>query len=141
MLGWAAEPNRFLFTVWSLQLNELPPLFLTIVPHSLKHLSLKCLQRQMNRHRESQPSNWGDGNSLEDRLDLKSKPCLSCGGGRGTSWKFSRKAPKLPFSLSLMALPGISRRHLSLPNVQNSKGLPGDNEILQMLTSVKIFSV
>lgn len=99
MLGRAVKLDLFLFTVWSLQFNELPPLFLTIVPHSLKHLSLKCLQRQMNRHRESQPTNWGDRNSLEDRLDLKSKPCLSWRGGWGNFLEILQQSPKLPFSL------------------------------------------
>lgn len=55
--GVIGEAEPLLFTVWSLRLNELPPWFSTIVPHSLKRLSLKCFQRQMNRHRESRPTN------------------------------------------------------------------------------------
>lgn len=80
----SGEAEPLLCTVWPLQFNELPPLCVTIVPHSLKHLSLKVCQRQRNRRRESQPTRWGDGRKQPgDRVDMKSKPCRSWGGGGG----------------------------------------------------------
>lgn len=99
MLGRAAKLNLFLFTVWSLQLNELPPLFLTIVPHSLKHLSLKCLQRQMNRHRESQPASRGEEAQPGGQIRPEIQTLSLMGWGWGDFLEILQKSPKLPFSL------------------------------------------
>lgn len=57
-LGDQWSLNLPLFTVWSLSVQWTASLFSTIVPHSLKHLSLKCLQRQINCHQEFKPGNW-----------------------------------------------------------------------------------
>lgn len=56
-LGEQWSLNLLPFTVWSLSAQWTAPLFSTIVPHSLKHLSLKCLQRQINCHWECKPAN------------------------------------------------------------------------------------
>lgn len=145
--------NLLLFTVWSLSVQWTAPLFLTIVPHSLKHLSLKWLQRQINCHWEFKPANWGNGKGYEDtRFYMKSKRSSSHSGRllwkvdgrlpgwRGTFWEFSRKA-KDTFSFINGTFKAFSIRHLREPNVQNSKGLPGEGEISQMSTSVKTLSV
>lgn len=58
LLGDQWSLNLPLFTVWSLSVQWTAFLFSTIVPHSLKHLSLKCLQRQINCHQEFKPGNW-----------------------------------------------------------------------------------
>lgn len=59
LCAWViSEANLPLFTVWSLSVQWTASLFSTIVPHSLKHLSLKCLQRQINCHQEFKPGNW-----------------------------------------------------------------------------------
>lgn len=58
LLGDQWSLNLPLFTVWSLSVQWTAFLFSTIVPHSLKHLSLKCLQRQINCHRGFKPGNW-----------------------------------------------------------------------------------
>lgn len=57
-LGDQWSLNLPLFTVWSLSVQWTASLFSTIVPHSLKHLSLKCLQRQINCHQEFKSGKW-----------------------------------------------------------------------------------
>lgn len=54
--------------------------------------------------------------------------------------RISRKA-KDTFSFINGTSKAFSIRHLREPNVQNSKGLPGEGEISQMSTSVKILSI
>lgn len=58
LLGDQWSLNLPLFTVWSLSVQWTAFLFSTIVSHSLKHLSLKCLERQINCHWEFKSGNW-----------------------------------------------------------------------------------
>lgn len=99
-LGAQGSPNRLLFTVWSLSVQWTAPLFSTIVPHSLKHLSPECLQRQTHCRREGKPANW---ESEDDRQGPRFERSRSHSGRllwkEGCSPRVPRKSQRYPLSL------------------------------------------
>lgn len=142
-LGEQWSLNLLLFTVWSLSVQWTASLFSTIVPHSLKHLSLKCFQRQINCHWECKPANGGNGTRLKDTwFYMKSKR---------SSWALARltrnmalfenpqEKPEIPF-LSVMVLPGILYKTFGRLKCPKFQRFPREHEIWQMSTSVKILS-
>lgn len=100
-----------LFTVWSLSAQWTASLLSTIVPHSLKPLSPKCLQRQINCHWECKPGNWGNGSSHKDTWFYVKSSRSSPQPGRLLSeeGRFLENAQEKPKAspLSVTALPGI----------------------------------
>lgn len=110
-LGGQWSLNLLPFTVWSLSAQWTASLFATIVPHSLKHLSLKSLQRQINCHCECKPANREMGAGLENtEFSMKSK--RSCSRPWKTCvrslvlFKNPQEKPAIPLP-PVMVLPGI----------------------------------